>query len=81
MTDQRYKDLMWEPFGREQKPMPKLAPEEIALGWHYCFEFDGLLIGPGWSELDCCHCLDANHPVYKTAPAPETIEIDEKDIL
>lgn len=46
----------------------ELTPEEIAEGWHFCHEYDGLLVGPGMSELDCCRCLDSTHPVYKTVP-------------
>jgi hypothetical protein len=33
-----------------------LTPEEIALGWHFCRDWDGLLVGPGTPELDSCHC-------------------------
>ena len=29
-----------------------LTAEEIAQGWHFCPEWDELLIGPGMSELE-----------------------------
>ena len=34
-----------------------LTPEEINQGWHFCCEYDGLLVGPGMGELECCECL------------------------
>jgi len=42
----------------------QLTDAEIAEGWHFCWEWDGLLVGPGMDELDCCHCLTENHPAY-----------------
>lgn len=32
----------------------KLTEEEIKAGWHFCWEWDGLLIGPGMDETQCC---------------------------
>lgn len=32
------------------------SPEERAEGWHYCCEWDQLLIGPGMPETECCTC-------------------------
>jgi hypothetical protein len=34
-----------------------LTPEEIAEGWHFCLEWDGLLVGPGMDELKYCNCF------------------------
>lgn len=34
----------------------ELTPEEIEAGWHFCPEWDGLLVGPGLEELDSCLC-------------------------
>jgi hypothetical protein len=39
MTLDRYRELM-QPDG------PPLTAEEIDAGWHFCLEFDGLLVGP-----------------------------------
>jgi hypothetical protein len=36
-----------------------LTTEEIAAGWHFCWEWDGLIIGPGMKELECCKCKAA----------------------
>ncbi len=33
-----------------------LTPQEIAAGWHYCHDWDGLLIHPGDPEAECCSC-------------------------
>lgn len=49
MTDKRWKQLMHD-VG------PGLTPEEIADGWHFCWDWDGLLIGPGMGEMDSCVC-------------------------
>ena len=32
-----------------------LTPEEISIGWHYCYDWDGELIGPGdkkWTHVN-----------------------------
>lgn len=50
MTDERWTTLMQ--FDHEQ-----LTPEEIKLGWHFCAEWDGLLVGPGMDERDACVCF------------------------
>lgn len=33
-----------------------LSADELAAGWHYCPDWDGLLIGPGMEELTYCWC-------------------------
>lgn len=72
MTDYRYNLLMEGPA--------LLTEQELAAGWHFCAEFDGLLVGPGMGELRLCCCLHALHPVYKTAPKEEPLQIDENNI-
>lgn len=47
MTNRRWIQLMME-LGR------KLTDEETAEGWHFCPEWDGLLIGPGMEETCSC---------------------------
>jgi hypothetical protein len=45
-----------------------LAPEEWDQGWHWCVEWDGLLVGPNSEEALVCSC---NHPVieaWKVSP-------------
>jgi hypothetical protein len=63
MTDERYARLM-------QSDDP-LTAQEVFDGWHFCREFDELLVGPGMSELRRCSCLPKEHPVYSTAPPDE----------
>lgn len=57
MTDDRWKFLMGN----------KLTQEEMSRGWHWCPEFDGLLVGPGMGEWDdgLCQCdvPGRNHPI------------------
>lgn len=33
-----------------------LSSEEISQGWHFCYNWDGLLIGPGNPKMDNCKC-------------------------
>lgn len=49
MTNERYKFL-------EKHLDAKLSPEELSQGWHFCDEWDYLLVGPGMSELAHCSC-------------------------
>lgn len=49
MTPERYAAL--DRAGRG------LSREEVAAGWHYCPDWDFMLIGPGMEgELDGCTC-------------------------
>lgn len=43
MTNARYRALM-------EDPVEKLTDEEIAEGWHYCMEWDFLLVYPKMKE-------------------------------
>jgi len=49
MTSERY----WELEGFYDG---KLTEEEVKEGWHFCPDWDGLLVGPGMSEHECCTC-------------------------
>ncbi len=51
MTNERYQHL----FNTDGE---KITPEENAMGWHWCDEFDGLLVGPTVSEWHCCTCWE-----------------------
>ena len=55
MTDERWREVM-----RNQDA--KLTPEELKAGWHFCNEWDGLLVGPGMEEGQCCTCFPENDP-------------------
>ena len=49
MTKERWVYLMMN----DNEPLTK---EEIKLGWHFCPEFDELLVGPGMGEMKICTC-------------------------
>ena len=49
MDDKRYDELM-------NNKDTQLTDEEYEAGWHWCLDWDGLLIGPGWPEMDSCWC-------------------------
>ena len=40
----------------ENNPEAKLTEAEMAAGYHYCPEWDGMLIGPEDSEAQVCTC-------------------------
>ena len=46
MTPERYHEL-------ETDPKAKLTKEECKEGWHYCSDWDGMLVGPDGE--DCIH--------------------------
>lgn len=48
IDDKRYEELM---CGNA-----KLTTEEMKSGWHFCCEWDELLIHPTWPEAICCRC-------------------------
>jgi hypothetical protein len=47
MTNERWRALM------DNDDLP-LTAEEIAGGWHFCWEWDGLLVGPEMEEWKFC---------------------------
>jgi len=49
MTRERYLEL-------ERTADLRLTPEEIAAGWHFCWDWDGLLIHDSDPEADACGC-------------------------
>ena len=54
MTTERYNQLMNIQNLQEE---PEMTDDEKKQGWHYCWEFDGLLVGPEMkSEWQCCTC-------------------------
>lgn len=51
MTQDRYCRLM-------ESSALELTPEELAEGWHFCWDWDGLLVSPSMPmEWKHCHCL------------------------
>lgn len=51
MTDKRYEAL-------NRSDTLSLTEEEIKEGWHFCLDFDGLLVGPETAEATVCICND-----------------------
>jgi hypothetical protein len=48
MTQERWQALM-------NDQSLNLTEAEIKEGWHWCHEFDGLLVGPGMGEAEFCN--------------------------
>jgi hypothetical protein len=38
----------------------KLTQEELREGWHYCAEWDQMLVGPTMPEWEACLCFKAH---------------------
>lgn len=49
MSDERWHLLM-------KNDDEQLTDDEIEEGWHFCWDWDGLLIGPGMGEMERCTC-------------------------
>ncbi|MBB3227049.1 hypothetical protein FHW69_001650 [Luteibacter sp. Sphag1AF] len=49
MEHERYQELMWLCKG-------DLTEAEMKEGWHWCRDWDGLLVGPGMFETSACTC-------------------------
>ena len=49
MDDKRYNEV--------DRGLKALEKHELDLGWHFCIEWDGMLVGPGMPELECCNCI------------------------
>jgi hypothetical protein len=35
-----------------------LTEEEYKAGWHFCYDWDGMLIHESYPEFKCCSCKD-----------------------
>ena len=49
MTDERWHQLMADENAT-------LSAKEIAEGWHWCPDWDFLLVGPDCPEAEFCYC-------------------------
>jgi len=48
MNSRRYQEIEIE--GKQ------LLPSEFRRGWHYCENWDDMLVGPTMTEWESCHC-------------------------
>lgn len=55
MQPNRYRELM-------ENDLVQLTDSEFQAGWHFCLEWDGLLVGPGMPEIQCCSCMHCIKP-------------------
>lgn len=73
----------WEEVNRDDSLL--LSEKEIAAGWHFCLEFDGLLVGPGMTEVLFCDCARPNAArafrLYKLQQFERAIIIKPQDIV
>jgi hypothetical protein len=54
-----------------------LTPEEWERGWHWCLEWDGMLVGPNSHEALVCSC---DHPAIEAWKASEDGKKLQKEI-
>lgn len=74
MTNER-----WHAVNEDIKA--RLTPEEIAQGWHFCVEFDGLLVGPGSQERQFCgHLCPLVPESEKPAEPPGPVADQQPDL-
>ena len=52
MDDQR-----WQFLSDATGPCVFLRPEEMEAGWHWCHDWDGMLVGPEMAAQDGCTCF------------------------
>lgn len=83
MTRERYKELMDDAMSQNDVDS-NLTQEEMKQGYHFCYEWDGLLVGPDDDEMTVCSCLPKDHALYKRKQEfinnqDEPISIDELD--
>lgn len=57
MTNARWVELM-ESSNDQQAA---LTDDELKRGWHWCCDWDGLLVGPGMTEQEGCCCFADEH--------------------
>lgn len=55
MTPERYNALM------DNEDL-ELTEDEMLEGWHFCMDWDFLLVGPGMEETQSCHCDFSTQP-------------------
>lgn len=60
MTPERYNELMDALFNNDNEV--ELTEAELAQGWHWCYDFDGLLVGPDTGEAQYCTCNPLCNP-------------------
>lgn len=59
MSIQRY-NLLWDHSGScAGCAKCKLTKEESEAGWHWCPDWDGLIVGPSTPEAECCTCFSS----------------------
>ena len=65
MTNERYNELM-------NITEARVSDEEFNQGWHFCEDWDFILIGPGMYEMECCTCK-VNRKLHKEVYEPEEV--------
>ena len=69
MDDQR-----WQFLSDATGPCVFLRPEEMEAGWHWCHDWDGLLVGPGMHEAIFCNCNIAKIEEWKESDEGRKID-------
>jgi hypothetical protein len=59
MSNDRYRQLI-------RNVELELTDEELAIGYHFCYDFERKLIGPGMEEMNFCFCKNINKKFHKS---------------
>jgi hypothetical protein len=55
------------------------ARDEYEAGWHYCSEWDGMLVGPGMIETECCSCPAWVNRLSGKSPSAEPVRSEAQE--
>ncbi len=77
MTPARYDFLMHDNSNQAHT----LTTQELNDGWHWCGDWDGLLIGPDDAELAHCSCFEPDDPRYQLVTAMRAKNVAENHAL
>lgn len=49
-------EMSSERWNRLTETGEALTEAEMLAGWHWCYDWDDMLVGPGMPEAMCCNC-------------------------
>jgi hypothetical protein len=53
--------MTYERYMKIEKDGCGLTKEEMDAGWHWCYDWDCMLVGPGMDAWNTCTCMRGDH--------------------